>query len=396
MIVCVSLSYLYTSAIYGLAFFIGMLCVKCIIDSVKKKYLLFVGSACLALVMGLYQSYLGCIVLTVVIYLIVIIQSNHELNDILKFILRGIIVGIVGLCLYEIILYLNLHFFKVNISAYNGADQISLQTIVSNFLPSIKRAYIGFCDYLIGKSYSWNAFPDKVQEIIFIVFLMYYIVLGVIGLFKSKVHCLLWMFFVLLMPLAANITFILAPQSAFLEQQTAPMALMVSMAVVLLLNVSPKKNKDFSIMIVVALSVLLLYGTAQQTLIDQEAMREGTIASETMAQNIFQSLVEGGYYSPEKRYALIGTPGNNPLFFVTQIYNKANWYARIGGPWWESELDNRSWVGIYRYRLGINILACYGEEYEELLKIDEVKKMPVYPFEGFIREINGIIVIRVS
>lgn len=179
---------------------------------------------------------------------------------------------------------------------------------------------------LIGKSYSWNVFPDKIQKIIFIVFLAYYVVLGGIRLFKSKVYFLLWMFFMLLMPLAVNIIFILAPQSLFFEQQTAPLALIVSMAVVLLLKVSPKKNKNFSSMVIVALSVLLLYGTAQQTLIDQEAMREGTIASETMAQNIFQSLVESGYYNPEKRYALIGSPGNNPLFFVTPIYSKANWY----------------------------------------------------------------------
>ena len=79
-----------------------------------------------------------------------------------------------------------------------------------------------------------------------------------------------------------------------------------------------------------------------------------------------------------------------------QIYNKANLYARVGGPWWESALNNWSWGGIFHYRLGVNILTAYDEEYEELLKTEEVKKMPVYPCEGFIREINGIIVIRVS
>lgn len=95
------------------------------------------------------------------------------------------------------------------------------------------------------------------------------------------------------------------------------MALMVSMAVVLFLNVSPRKT-IFSNAVIAALSVVLLYGTAYQTLIDQEAMREGTVASETMAQNIFQSLIENGCYSPEKRCALIGTPSNNPLFYVLQ------------------------------------------------------------------------------
>lgn len=396
MVICISLSYLYTSAIYGLAFLIGMLCVKCIIDSEKKKYLLFVGAVCLALVMGLYQSYLGCIVLTVVTYLIVMSKGDYELREIGRFVLRGLGIGVMGLCLYEVILYLNLYFFKVSISSYNGGDQISLSVIVSHLLPSMKRAYVGFFKYLTGKSYSWNVYSDKVQEIIFVIILIYYIVFGGTTLFKSIIHRSLWMLFVLLLPLAANITFILAPQSAFLEQQTAPMALMVSMAVVLLLKISRKKAQFLQDMAIAALSVFLLFGTAYQTLIDQEAMREGTISSETMAQNIFQSLVERGCYSPDKRYAIIGTPGNNPMFFVTPIYNKANWYARIGGPWWESALDSRSWGGIYHYRLGINILTCYADEYEELLKSDEVKNMPIYPSEGFIQEINGIIVIRVS
>lgn len=396
MTVCVSLSYLYTSVIYGLAFLIGMLCAKCIIDSKKKKYLLFVGAVCLALVMGLYQSYLGCIVLTVVTYLIVMSKGDYELREIFRFVLRGIEVGIMGFCLYEVILYLNLHFFRVSISPYNGANQISLSVIVSNLLPSIKRTYVGFFKYFTGKSYKWNVFGDKVQEVIFGIFLIYYIGFWGTTLFKSKLHRLLWMFFVLLLPLATNVTYILAPQSSFFEQQTAPMALMVSMAVVLLLKVSQKKMQYFRDMAIAVLSVLLLYGTAYQTLIDQEAMREGTIASETMAQDIFQSLVERGYYSPDKRYALIGAPGNNPMFFVTPIYNRANWYARIGGPWWGTELDIRSWGGIYHYRLGINILTCNANEYEELLKLDEVKNMPMYPSEGFIREINGIIVIRIS
>ncbi len=395
MVVCISLSYLYTSAIYGLAFLIGMLCVKCIIDSAKRKCLLFVGSVCLALVMGLYQSYLGCIVLTVAIYLIVMIKGSCELGEISRFVLRVIIVGLAGLCLYEIILHLNLWFFKVSISAYNGADQISLQAILSNLLPSVKRTYAEFYKYLIGKSYSWNAFPNEVQKIIFGIFLIYYIILWGGTSFKSKMHRLLWILLGLLLPLAANITFVLAPQSAFLEQQTAPMALMVSMAVVLLLNVSLRKT-IFPNAVIAALSVVLLYGTAYQTLIDQEAMREGTVASETMAQNIFQSLIESGCYSPQKRCALIGTPSNNPLFYVTPIYNKANLYARVGGPWWESALNSWSWGGIFHYRLGVNILTSYDEEYEELLKTEEVKKMPVYPCEGFIREINGIIVIRVS
>ena len=125
-------------------------------------------------------------------------------------------------------------------------------------------------------------------------------------------------------------------------------------------------------------------------------MKEGTIAAENIAQSVYQTLLQNGQYDVNKTYALIGSPSGNPLFYVTPIYDKANVYAKVGGPWWESELSQRTWNGIYKYRLGINLPECLNIEYSSLLQNESVKMMPLYPAEGSIKEINGIIVIKVS
>lgn len=114
------------------------------------------------------------------------------------------------------------------------------------------------------------------------------------------------------------------------------------------------------------ISAASLFGNICQTLIEQQAMYEGTIASETIAESVLQSLIESGDYNTENTYALIDTPCYNPMFHVISLYNKANSYAK-GRPWWKTSIDKNSWQGIYYYRLGINLPMCSEEQYNQLL-----------------------------
>ena len=145
------------------------------------------------------------------------------------------------------------------------------------------------------------------------------------------------------------------------------------------------------------LGLSLLFGNVGQTLIDQEAMHEGLDASETIAESVFQTLVQDGLYDRGATYALVGAPCSSPLFFATPLYHKANGYAKAGGPWWDgSELDNRAWYGLFHYRLGLELPMCDAIRYEQLARSIEVRAMPLYPAEGAIQEIDGVIVIRIS
>ncbi len=411
MIVCISVSYLYTSGIYGLAFFLSMLCVKCILWSMEDKRAVFSGAVCLALVVGLYQAYLGCITLTALAALLLMIQEGRKPDVIGRYLRLGILTGIAGFCLYEVIQHVHMAVFHVSMSAYNGADDISLRTILTNLIPSVTRTYRTFWRYLMGMDHHWNALPSILLRGISIAAVIGVVGTGAMAFGEQKgegrrLRLFFWTACIMLVPVAANIVFLLAPKSAFLEQQTAPMALSVAVIVAMVARrasarVADRKSllerlarKD---MAAAALGLPLLFGNVSQTLIDQEAMAEGMHASGSIAESVFQTLVQDGLYDREATYALVGAPYASPLFFATPLYDKANSYAKFGGPWWDgSELDNRAWYGLFHYRLGLELPMCDAGRYEELTRSAVVREMPVYPAEGSIQEIEGVIVIKIS
>lgn len=398
MVVCISISYLYTSGIYGLAFFLSMLCMKCVLWSLERKQAVFAGAVCLALVMGLYQSYLGCVTLTALVCLLFMVEEERRPDEIRRYLLRGILTGIIGFCLYEVIQHVHMRFFNVNMSSYNGADDISIRTILSCFVPSVKRAYIIFWKYLMGRYHRWNALPSMMLQGILIVMIMVVIGIRCFSAFrKDRFRFLFWSLCIALIPLAANIVFILAPKSAFIEQQTAPLALSVVMIITLSLKKGLVQRMIQRDIAVAVLACSLLLGNISQTLIDEEAMQEGMTASESIAKSVFQTLVQDGMYDRGAAYVLVGAPYNSPLFFATPLYGRANSYAKVGGPWWNGgELDNRAWYGLFHYRLGLDLPMCDAVSYEKLTGSDVVRDMPLYPAEGSIQEIDGVIVIKIS
>lgn len=393
MIVCVTVSYLQVSRVFALAFLLAMICVKCIVCSQEKKIFVLYGAVCLAFVTGIYQAYLGCILLVALVYLILMVQDRCDYRKIRRYLLCGGMTGVMGFCLYEMLLYINLWWFKVSMSSYNGADEISVGVILRNFFSSMKKAYIAFFQYFAGRFYRWNILSDRIQ-IICLTILVLYIFWRAITSLRQRARILLWAVLLLLIPVAANVTFILAPASSLQPQQTAQLALVMPMMGVCLFRGMEKCS--WMRAIIVSLTVLMLHGMAGQTLVEQEAMYEGTLAAEKIAESIFQSLVENNLYERGKRYALIGAPCDSPMFYATPLYYKANNYAKVSGPWWDSYLDHWSWRGIFQFRLGINLPFCDEGLYEDLLDLEKVQDMPLYPSEGSMQEINGVIIIKVS
>lgn len=144
------------------------------------------------------------------------------------------------------------------------------------------------------------------------------------------------------------------------------------------------------------ISLFVIWGSVYQTTIDQEAIRQGSIAAKTISDSIISELQNEDLYSAEYKYAIIGNPIDNPLVYVNSIYSKSNAYAKLIGPYWRSGLDSKTWVGIFRNLSGVNLVACTSKEYEEILVNSEINGMNVFPKEGSIKELNGIIVIKVS
>jgi hypothetical protein len=306
----------------------------------------------------------------------------------------------VGFVVYEVVLKLELKKYGVEMSSYNGANTLSVKNIISNLLPSVKRAYITYKNYLLGiGNNKWNLLAGKYMLIIVVI--MCLLIVGLIFVVRKNIlSMIIAAIAVILTPVAANIVVILIPSSAYLEQQTAPCALILPLIICILAGQISEipliKIKQTVGAAVIAVSLIIMWGSIYQTQVDQEAIRQGTNATRTLSQSILSQLLDDGLYSADRKYAVIGNPCGNPTVYLNSIYYKANGYAQVAGGYWKSSLDARTWNGIFTNLSGVNLPRCDDDEYQRILQDQRVKEMPLFPAEDSIQEIDGIVVIHIS
>lgn len=412
VVVCASISYLYTSNIYGCSFLLSILSIWLIVKGVENQYnnqkslripniIPFLGGGiCIAGVLGLYQAYLGCIALVAVFFFVFLLYRNMPWNYIRNYIIGGCATGIGGFIVFEIILNVELLRHNVEMSSYNGADKLSVSNIVSNLSTSIGRAYEIYFNYFCGvDEIKWNLFAGN--KLFILVIIMCLLILVIMALTQKKfLNIVVGLAAIVLLPLAANIVVVLIPGSAYQVWQTAPCALIIPIIVCILYKQFCEfeflKLKKILKLGITLISVVIVWGSIYQTQIDQDALRQGTMAAKSMAQNILSVLYENNMYSMENQYAVVGAPCNNSSVYLNKIYYEANSYAQIAGPYWESSLDLQTWRGIFCNLCGVDFPICSGSDYEYLLENSRVDDMANFPENGSIQEIDGIVLIHIS
>ena len=129
--VCVSLSYRYMSATYGFAFLFSILAVFCLAEIKKPVPAVIAAGFLIAAQMGLYQAYIGCTGLLIVVWLLA--QLAKEKSTFKQFgalIGRTVCAVILGGGLYLVGLKVCLRFSHTAPASYKGmADYSILNTI---------------------------------------------------------------------------------------------------------------------------------------------------------------------------------------------------------------------------------------------------------------------------
>lgn len=115
-----------------------------------------------------------------------------------------------------------------------------------------------------------------------------------------------------------------------------------------------------------------------------------------LADSIIESLIADGYLEDGAPVAFVGKPCENPMFAKRPAWSSANRYAKFGD-WWTGGANNRrSWSGVLVECCGIQLNLCSVEKYEEMRQTGVFSEMPIFPAEGSVREIDGVIVVKVS
>ncbi len=409
--VCVVLSYRYTSLSYALGFLLSVSAILLIFRSVdekgKRMTAMWLGAVLLiACAMAVYQSNLGFMsLLTLFGLYLLTFRIEAKGKSIGRYIGSALLCGLFGGLSYLLILKEELIRHGLKMSGYKNAGDFSVRTIIASIPASFKTVYQYFKCYFGGAwnaSVRWNRLcSGRWARIELILIVLLFLLLFFKGFKKNKVAAVLLLPVFLLFPAFINITEFLTPGAGFLIQQSGPFALFIMLIAMLFLlelpgTISRKVLDKAAVALIVCVIGLFLYGELMQTVIDQEAMKEGLIANDSLVQSVTDYLIRTGRYDEKQKYAIMGTPSGSPLYYTSEIYDKANAYARTGDFIWPSYHMQKSWTGAVRYRKGIMLKNIKKKEYARFYDDQRVLNMPVFPTEGSVQELDGVIIIKVA
>ena len=399
------LSFAHQSVEFGLAFYLSVLAAVCVIRNGSTAKGIAYGAFFLALSLGLYQVELACFCLVLLAYFVLLLFRGEEKAKLRCFIAKSLGSAVCGAALYWLVLQVILKLSGVAMAEYQGGASISPLNMVKNLPQSSAKCYGQFWDYFFGDTVRHNTLQNtKVLYVLAFVFVGAALLrrLAVILRRKDAETAFYAVAALLVMPLASVIFLLAASEATFYIPMAGGTALFFPVCF-WLLNAAPvqpsgrvEKLEKNAVLLTAA---VILYGGVFMSAIDQQAMYEGRRATKQIADLVANELVAEGYYdAPEKLpVMLVGRPSASPLFRTHVIYWDANDYAQVGLFKKENAATMRySWNAVFRDLTPMQLELCSDEVYDELIRTEEIKRMPTFPEKGSMQEMDGVYVIKIS
>lgn len=404
-----TVSYRYMAVIFALAFLLSVAGAYAGIKTSKNVPAILVSAILLCCSMGLYQAFAGAFCLLFMISIIILAMDDEaELSQLGMRILRFAASFILGGALYYLILNIHLKVQGVHMNSYQGADDVSILNILRSFPGTFMKTYSLFREYCAGDILYINELDSKVPVSAIYHVLLCAVFAAVIVWYAVKNHKKGIMVYVrtalsllcfVLIPAGCNVASILAPESGFMPQMGGAMALFSGVIPATVISRIKREDGKRLVVAVVYIAALVVcgfiaYGQSAQVLIDHMMMKDGYTASVSMANGIVDDLRTKGLLSPDRSYYFIGTPAHNEMFAKTEVYDKANQYAKIGNFWLTDSNMYASYTSLFNRVMGID-LNVSSDSYESKAYDDYYKTVPCYPEEGYILAWDTVI-IKVS
>ena len=400
--VCVSLSYRYTSPTFGLSYLLSILAAWMLR---REKLLPWLASVlCLTLALGLYQSNIGCACVLALIFVIRLLQDGAETGKVFRFLGRTALSLLCSCVIYKIIWDIALKLCHVGASTYRGGGDVSVLKILTSLPASIRDTYLDFYRYFFENELKHNVYQRLAPFRLMIICLMIVTIILIwrklssrsIGAQIGAAACLL------LIPPAANVALILAVDAGQSSiQMTMPMAtvfpflLCVADSVPLSFQSGAKRDWLGLVNAIRALCMMvILAGSLMMISVDQHVMLKSRETAVSLLNRVVVDLGEDT--NPEGGVFFIGRPSDNPLFLKDQLWERSNEYAHYGEFWLGGNLTTQSYFGYLR-DAGVMLTFNWDETvWNEIESREDVKTMPVYPDEGYVRRIGNAMVVRLS
>ena len=391
-VVVEQLTYTYTALMYAFSGILSMIFVY-VVFRCNWKIGLVIGTISVAVMLGLYQSYVGMVAALVFITLIIDLINLKSAKQILVNCIVCISSSLLGCFMYSKILESELEKYALDNTGTRVA-QFNFTTILESFSESFKYVYMK-CYYFVTDPFMHRDVIIKLSIAIIIITLVWEI--GRLIRDKKIVRSILVVVLFLLLPVAFNIIGILVPYNGVGSLMQYQNILIVPFMFVCIGYL--KEYKLYKpVNVIASLAIIVLAWTyvlaANATYKCYELSYKHINSQMQMAIGRVYELDD--YVMDETPILIAGFPSDSVLKNNMDIYQYA-----------ENLCDNPAfWVGMhgatknrYLYFLnyfGIDAKQFSDDEYENVVNTAEFDEMSVWPSKESVKIIDGFAVVKFS
>ena len=385
----------YCSAAYGLSYLLAVLAVFAAVWA-PPRWGWAAGAVCLMFSLSMYQASLGVAAgLCLMVLLLELLRTPQPLRHPGGLLLRMAAMGVSGSIAYAVILKLFLKLYDVGMF---GAYAEGPAEVIKGIPSGIMHAYSNFWAYFTQNNVSaQNYYGQRLAYLLLAAAALISLVRWLAAIHRVDTT-LLAVVLLLLLPVAVNVTDILNANTQIELRMTGALVLMAPFALALLEHApcGDAHRLPGAVLAGALCGVILLRGYVVQISNDSLVMLDQKNKIVNLANRICLQLEQNADYQAGAQVCILGEPQKGMYADVSPLSEKASKLAGFGLLSYDPTFNSRGWHSLYWEELGIKMNWCSDEETRALCASDTFQSMPIYPQEGCIRAIDGVVVVKVA
>lgn len=370
------------------------------------------GIIALTLALGYYQAFISvAAAMFVFLCILDLLQNEKSEWEIVKAGFKYMAVLLISILLYYAILQAALHMTGTSLASYRGIDSalsgISLQDLWKCGVESYKKVVYFFWKDAYGRGYPRDVWAYR--GVIVLLALIFGIKIKRNRIYQNPLRLGLLSILVFLMPVAIHAIGILG-QDANTHWIMIYSFVLIFLFLAKLAESLPEKRKSgvewmecsvvptkdilavttqwltIGTLVIVLINWFVITNTGYARL---KASFEGAYANNLI---IVQEVLKLPEYSPDKPLAVIGTDQTYTGDVFGNTIDRFTGFGRGR----DFLIDDKRRTAFIRDFIGIKLSPASPEKSVELSRTDEFKEMPCYPSPGYVKVIDGYLVVKLS
>ena len=361
----------------------------------NNKYLLL-GIIFGVISLSLYQAYIAVTVVLIIIYTVSdILKSNKQIKKVFFNMLIELGIVLVAMICYFIFTKIILAINGIEFASYKGASSLSPITIIKNLPVTLKDSYISTFNFLLGEEILYNNFWNRNILNIILLVIDFILIINLIikkQIYKKKIDLIFLIFLILIIPIGINIISIIMPDTRT-NIVTGPALFLIYIFIISLIqnNISENIiNKN----IIISNTIIIL------VLIFTYIMSDN--ATYLARQEVFENYYSISNDILHKVHNLEGYNSQMKWIFSDNIRYESKFAKMANGT---ISNDYETWNNIdgiwlnfnfYDRYLGTKLNMGTKDDYFEIIDTDDFRNMPQYPSKDSIKIIDDFVVVKIG